>query len=431
MTETSADIAVVGAGAAGIFAAIWAARTNPALRVIAIDGAKTLGAKILVAGGGRCNVTHHAVDERDYAGSPPALVQRVLRRFGVEETIAFFEQAGVTLKREESGKLFPTTDQARTVLTALLAAARDARVEILHPMRVESLTKTSNGFVVATTGDSITARCVILATGGLSLPKSGSDGSGLRLAQSLGHTLTALLNPALVPLTLPAGHWLTGLSGLALPAEITVVTHTGKVARDTNARAIPAIHGAVLLTHFGLSGPAILDVSRHWLNSMASDGASDLVINWMPGTTEQALEQELIACKGKSVIAALHARVPDRFLRAACAQGGVDCACGVQQLPRARRQALVQILTAHRIKPAGTRGFVAAETTAGGVPLAQFNLDRLESLQTAELFMCGEVLDVDGRLGGFSFQWAWSSGYVAGCAAAHSAGALRSQSSIA
>lgn len=431
MTQTTADIAVVGAGAAGLFAAIWAARTNPALRVVAIDGAKILGAKILVAGGGRCNVTHHAVDERDYAGSPAALVQRVLRRFGVDETIAFFEDAGVTLKREESGKLFPTTDQARTVLTALLTAARDARVEILHPMRIESVTKSSDGFVLASGSDSIAARCVILATGGLSLPKSGSDGGGLRLAQSLGHSLTALLNPALVPLTLTTDHWLTTLSGLALPAEITVVTHTGKIARDTNARAIPTIHGAVLLTHFGLSGPAILDVSRHWLHSMASDSASELVINWLPGSTESALEQELIACKGKSLLAALHARVPDRFLRAACAQAEVDCACGIQQLPRARRQALVRLLTACRVAPTGTRGFVAAETTAGGVPLAQFNLDRLESLQCAGVFMCGEMLDVDGRLGGFSFQWAWSSGYVAGCAAAQFAGALRGESSSA
>ncbi len=393
--------------------------------MVAVDGAKILGAKILVAGGGRCNVTHHAVDERDYAGSPPALIQRVLRRFGVEETIAFFEAAGVTLKREATGKLFPTTDQARTVLTALLTAARDARVEIVHPMRIETVTKVASGFCVSNATESITAPCVILATGGLSLPKSGSDGSGLRLAQSLDHTLTALLNPALVPLTLASGHWLSALTGLALPAEITVVTRAGKVARDANARAIPAIHGAVLLTHFGLSGPAILDVSRHWQQSMASDSQCELHINWLPGTSESSLEQELVACKGKSLIAALHARLADRFLRAACAQTEVDCACGIQQIPRARRQALVRLLTAHRIAPTGTRGFVAAETTAGGVPLAELNLDRLESLRTQGLFMCGEMLDVDGRLGGFSFQWAWASGYVAGCAAAEFAGAAQ------
>lgn len=429
MSEASADIAIVGAGAAGLFAAIWAARSNPTLRVVAVDSAKILGAKILVAGGGRCNVTHHAVDASDYSGSTPALIARVLGRFGVDETVAFFEQLGVTLKREETGKLFPTTDQARTVLTALLQAAQDARIEILHPMRVDSVAKTATGFLLQCGSDSIAARSVILATGGLALPKSGSDGSGLRFAQLFEHTLTPRVVPALVPLTLHDGHWLTALSGLALPAEITVVTGAGKVARLANARAIPVIRGAILCTHFGLSGPAILDVSRHWLHSIAADNASHLVINWLPGTTESALDQELVGCKGKSVIAALHARLPDRFLRAACGQSQVDCTCGIQQLPRARRQALTRLLTAERVVPTGTRGFVAAETTAGGVPLAQLNLDRLESLTTPGLFLCGEMLDVDGRLGGFSFQWAWSSGFVAGCAAANLASALRGESS--
>ncbi len=424
MSASSADIAVVGAGAAGLFAAISAARASPALRVVAIDGAKILGAKILVAGGGRCNVTHHAVNASDYAGSTAALIARVLRRFGVDETIAFFEQLGVTLKREETGKLFPTTDQARTVLTALLVAARDARVEIIHPMRVESVTTCEGGFCVASEGGSVTAKCVILATGGLSLPKSGSDGAGFRFAQALGHTLTPLVVPSLVPLTLASDHWLKELSGLALPAEITVAAGSGKLARDANGKAIPLIQGAILCTHFGLSGPAILDVSRHWICATATDAESHLIINWMPAVTEASLDAELVASKGTSLLAVLHGRVPDRFLRAAIAHVGVDGTCGIQQLPRERRQLLVRLLTAQRILPTGSRGFLAAETTAGGVPLAQMNLDRLESLATPGLFICGEMLDVDGRLGGFSFQWAWSSGYVAGCAAAALAGSV-------
>ncbi len=407
------DIAIVGAGAAGLFAAIHAARSAPSLRIVAVDGARTLGAKILVAGGGRCNVTHHQVSERDYSGGPSHLVRRVLSEFGVEETVAFFKAAGVELKREETGKLFPTTDRARSVLDALVAAAARAGVELCHPWRIESIERnegSSPSFLLRSPDGFIAAKKVILATGGKSLPKSGSDGQGFELARGLGHSLTPLVVPALVPLTLPEGHWLRALSGLALEARIEVL--------DNRARSMRTVEGSVLCTHFGLSGPAILDVSRHWIHARGSGGSEALRINWLPTMSQAEIEELLKVTKGQSVIATLKGLLPERFLRSACAASGVDPASGVQQVPKFQRAQLAKSLAACDVPITGTRGFVAAETTAGGVPLTEIVIETMESRVTPGLFLCGEILDVDGRIGGFSFQWAWSSGYIAGCAAA-------------
>ncbi|MFM8816931.1 MAG: NAD(P)/FAD-dependent oxidoreductase, partial [Phycisphaerales bacterium] len=204
--EGMLDVAVVGAGAAGLFAAIWAGRAAadagvPA-RIAAFDGARKLGAKILVAGGGRCNVTHWRVDEGDYAGSTAPAIRKVLRRFGVEETVGFFAELGVELKREQTGKLVPVTDDAHTVLDALLAAARRAGVHLRHPERVESVAPTDGGFRIRTASGEQLARRVVLATGGKALPKSGSDGAGLAIAAGLGHRVTDHVIPSLVPLRL-------------------------------------------------------------------------------------------------------------------------------------------------------------------------------------------------------------------------------------
>jgi hypothetical protein len=230
--DRRAGILVVGTGAAGLFAAIWAGRTlrqtGRQVSLLAVDGARRLGAKILVAGGGRCNVTHERVAAEDYAGSTPPAIRKVLRRFDVDATVEFFAAAGVLLKREETGKLFPVTDSARTVLDALVAEARSAGTEILHPARITAVAREADGFVATSDAGPIRADRVILATGGKSLPKSGSDGGGWALAASLGHSLTAPIVPALVPLLLPAGHWITALSGLTLETEVTLRGPTGR-----------------------------------------------------------------------------------------------------------------------------------------------------------------------------------------------------------
>jgi len=403
------DAAVVGAGAAGLMAAIWARRSDRSLRVVLLDGARTLGAKILVAGGGRCNVTHHAVDETAFAGSSPKAIRKVLRRFGVAETIAFFRDLGVALEREETGKLFPTTDRARTVLDALLGAARDAGVEILHPWRVESVTRVADGFRLASAGGpggALEARQLVLATGGRSLPKTGSDGGGYALARGLGHNLTERVFPGLVPLTLPGGHMLRELSGLAAPATLEV--------RAGSGRRLKAFTDATLCTHFGVSGPAVLDVSRYWIAARLEDPAASLVANWIPSESAPAVDAALRDLGAGTPVRLLSRWMPERLARALCVEAGVDPSVPGHQLTREARRALVRAATEMPLPVSGDRGFNYAEVTAGGIPLAELNLDTLESRVCPGLFVVGEICDVDGRVGGFNFQWAWASGYVAG-----------------
>jgi predicted flavoprotein YhiN len=374
----SADLLVVGAGAAGLFAATWAGRTAAAagrpLTVVAVDGARKLGAKILVAGGGRCNVTHERVHEDDYAGGTPPAIRKVLRRFGVADTVKFFADAGVALKREETGKLFPVTDSARTVLEALVAAARATGVTVVHPARVTAIAREAGKFVTAA---------------------------------ALGHSLTSPIVPALVPLVLPAGHWITALSGLTLPTEIVLGSATGK--------RLSATTGSTLCTHVGLSGPAVLDISRHWLVARAADPDVRLALNWLPGTSPDAADRWLVAEQGRGALTILRDRLPDRLARSLCE---IAAAPPTGDLPRDARRRLVTLVTATPLPIVGDRGFAAAEATAGGVPLAEVRLETMESRICPGLSFAGEVLDVDGRIGGFNFQWAWASGFVAGTAVA-------------
>ncbi|NBW96904.1 MAG: aminoacetone oxidase family FAD-binding enzyme, partial [Planctomycetia bacterium] len=253
----------------------------------------------------------------------------------------------------------------------------------------------------------IRAERVILCTGGKSLPKSGSDGGGFAIAEALGHSLTAPIVPALVPLVLAGDHWIRDLSGLTLPAEITLASPTGKRLRSFT--------GSTLCTHTGLSGPSVLDISRHWLVERERDGGVRLSINWLPGDSADSLDRLLQGSAARGAAGVLRERLPERLVRALCAVAGAPAA---GDLTRDARRRLVQAVTALDLDVVGDRGFTVAEATAGGVPLAEVRLDSMESRIAPGLFFAGEVLDVDGRIGGFNFQWAWASGFVAGSAAA-------------
>lgn len=421
-----ADIAIVGAGAAGLFASIWAARARRPVShsgVLALDGAAKLGAKILVAGGGRCNVTHHAVDESAYAGSSRNAIRNVLRRFDVPRTIEFFRSCGVELKKEETGKLFPVSDDGQSVLDALLGAARTAEVRIVHPWRVASVERTDRGFAIhRETGspvpatDRVFAKRIILATGGRSLPKTGSDGLGFELARSLGHSITPRVFPALVPLTIPKDHWLTGLSGVTLPATLEL--------RAAGGKRLGAFTNSTLVTHFGISGPSVLDMSRYYTDAKMAAGAGPppvLVLNWVPGETIETIDAALAAAgrtRGTSVLRVFNGKLAERIVRAVCAGVGVDPGASLSEMPKEKRRALAIAMTELPLPITGDRGYLFAEATAGGVPLAELKLDTLESRVCPGLHICGELCDVDGRVGGFNFQWAWASGFVAGSGAA-------------
>lgn len=399
------DICIVGAGAAGLMTAIWARRTAPAARVLLLDGSRRLGAKILIAGGGRCNVTNADVDERDFSGSSPMAIRKVLRRFDAARTVDFFRDLGVTLKREPLGKLFPDDDRARTVLDALVREAERCGAAIAFPRRVDSIETTAGPFRVGGAWGHVDTTRLVMATGGQSVPKTGSDGAGFRLARGFGHQVTPLF-PALVPLLLPRGHFLTDLRGIAVPVALELRSGTGKRLRR--------VEGALLCAHFGISGPAVLDMSRHYLDALRQDVRATLRVSWLPGRGPEDLDAELLSLQSGTPAVWIGRHVPERLARALCAASHVPLGVAGRDLPRAVRRRLVETLTAMPLPITGSRGFAVAEATAGGVPLAEVRLETMESRKQPGLYFCGEICDVDGRIGGFNFQWAWSSGYVAG-----------------
>jgi predicted Rossmann fold flavoprotein len=375
--------------------------------VVALDGARTLGAKVLVSGGGRCNVTHHAVDEAAFAGSTRPAIRKVLRRFDVARTVEFFADLGVALKREETGKLFPVSDRARTVLDALLRCARDAGVAVRHPWRVEAVERMEGAFLLrSASGERLEADRVVLASGGCSLPKTGSDGHGYAIARSLGHSITPRVFPGLVPLTLARSHPLCALSGLSVPVRMEVRTAAG--------RRLAQVEGSLLCTHFGLSGPAALDISRYWIDARFDDSGATLVVCWLPALARDALDAALRGLGPRTPGALLEKWLPDRLARALCTLAGVDANRPGHRLTRQDRVALALALLEMPLPVTGDRGFGYAEVTAGGVPLSEMRLETMESRMCPGLYLCGEICDVDGRIGGFNFQWAWASGYVAG-----------------
>lgn len=401
-----ADAVIIGAGAAGLMTAIAAGRAAPRRRIIILDGARTIGAKILVAGGGRCNVTHYEVTAEAYAGSSRNAIRKVLRQFDVPQTIAFFEQLSVKLKREETGKLFPVTDSAKTVLNALLSALRASGVELMHPRRVEQVRRDGGDFLISGEGGAIRTGMVVLATGGKSLPKTGSDGHGLEIARSLGHSITPRVFPSLVPLTMPRDHFVCGLSGITLDTTLTLRTASGK--------HLESFTNSTLCTHFGLSGPSVLDISRYWIDAKLDDPGAELVINWLPGVDGAELDRWLLEGGKRSVGKLLGERLPQRLVDALCNSVGVGSALLCHQLSRDQRRGLVRAVTAMVLPMTGNRGWLFAEVTAGGVPLAEIDLKTMQSRVSPGLYLVGEICDVDGRIGGFNFQWAWSSGHVAG-----------------
>lgn len=402
--DAPADLLVVGAGAAGLATAIFAARRLPHWRILVLDGAAAIGAKILVAGGGRCNVTNRTVLPADYNGGSANVVRRVLAAFDVDQTVAFFHELGVPLHEEEFGKLFPDSNSARTVVAALLREIERLGVDLRTQHRVQRIERADAGFCVHAPAGALRARRVVLATGGLSLPKTGSDGGGYALATAFGHTIVAT-TPALDPLLL-AGEFHAPLAGVAHDAEMTVHVAGVKPVRR---------RGPLLWTHFGVSGPLALDMSRHWNRAAIEHTPATCTLSFLPGEDFASTEAWLVDAArasprmqlGTIVATRLPARVAERVLAAA----GVDASIATGQLDRERRRAVVHALIERPLAVAGSRGYKYAEVTAGGVPLSEIDAG-MQSRCCPGLYLVGEILDVDGRIGGFNFQWAWSGAWV-------------------
>jgi len=393
------DVAIVGAGAAGLAAAIFAARANAACRIALLDGAKRIGAKILVSGGGRCNITNVRVTADAFWGGSRNTIRNILRAFPETRAAEFFRDIGVPLHEEEWGKLFPDSNQARTVLDALLGEAGRRGVSILADHRVAAVRR---GFEVETSQGRLKAARVVLATGGMSIPKTGSDGAGYRLAQSLGHTVIPP-TPALAPLVLE-GDFHVALSGVSHEVEISLRVAGGKPER---------IKGPMLWTHFGISGPAAMDASRVWHRAVLEKKPVDVTADLAPGVDVEAKLLALSKEKPMTLAAnAIAGLVPSKIAERLAPP------VKMAHLSKDQRRAMVDALTRLPLRVKESRGWNFAEVTAGGVPLDEIDPRTMESRLCPGLYFAGEILDADGRIGGYNFQWAWSTGFVAGGAVA-------------
>jgi predicted Rossmann fold flavoprotein len=416
----SLDVLVVGAGAAGLATAIFTARSAPPLHVRCVDGAKRIGAKILVSGGARCNVTNREVTEKDFWGGSSRVVKHVLRAFSAPRAAAFFEEIGVALHEEEDGKLFPDTGRSRTVLDALLRETARLGVRI-ECERVRDIRVDGGRFVVdMNSGLRYLARRVVLATGGRSLPKTGSDGAGYELARRLGHGHVET-TPALAPLVLDSGPH-GALAGVSHHVALTLGPSPGRrlaAPKPRRGEGGTVLEGPMLWTHFGVSGPVALNISRHWHRAHVEGAPPTISLNVCPGETFPTLDSRLLEQQSRRPRARVATIVATLVPAAVAERWTADAGLGditMAHLTREGRHRLVHALLATPLDVRDSRGYGYAEVTAGGVPLSEIDPSTMESTVCRGLHLTGEILDVDGRLGGFNFQWAWASGFVAGTA---------------
>lgn len=400
-----ADAIAVGAGAAGLLAAIRAAERGR--RVVLLEKNRRPGVKILISGGTRCNVTHdcgpRGIEEAFGAGG--AFLRASLAAFPPAAIRSLLEDEGVPLYVEpENGKVFPKSDRAQDVLAALMKRFHrsGARLELNAP--ATGLEREGDGFVVRSGGRAWRAPRVVLTTGGTSFPKVGTTGDGYAFARAFGHSIVPP-RPALVPLAC-ADQAIRALAGIDLQdAEIRVLDGMTVLAR----RRAP-----ILFTHFGISGPSAMDVSR------VVDRPLGAEIDLLPAEAAAALHAWLRAeteSGGRRHIATVVGlKVASRLATAALAAAGVPPTRKLSELSRSERAATVKALKGLPAKITGTLGFDKAEVTAGGVTLAEVDPRTMESRFTAGLHLAGEILDLDGWIGGYNFQAAFSTGWAAGSA---------------
>jgi len=383
-------------------AAIFAAR--PGVETLLLEGTRDGGRKILISGGGRCNVLPALVDEsRFVTGSSPATLRNMLRSWPLREQIAFFEgELRIALVEEpETGKLFPVSNRSRDVRDGLLALAERRGANFLPGSRVTGLAAEGAGWSIEREGaPPLWVDRVVIATGGLSVPRTGSDGTGLTLLRELGHTIHptyAALTPLLAE---PAPFGV--LAGVSLRVGIT--------ARSGEESA--SATGGFLFTHHGYSGPAVLDVSHVAVRSRAAK----VSVQWS-ALDRNGWEAALRADGARSVASAVRAELPERLAAMLLASLAINSATPLAQLRREDRSRLIDALVEGELPWTGDEGYKKAEVTGGGVALSEVDPRTMESRRHPGLYICGEVLDAFGPIGGYNFLWAWATGRAAGLAA--------------
>lgn len=393
-------VLILGGGASGMAAALTAA-LDPENQVTVLERQARVGRKLLATGNGRCNLTNLHMEHGHFHGGDPSFVIPALTRFPVADTLDFFRRLGLLTVAEPSGRVYPFSDQANSVVDVLRLGLDRMGVTLVPGAEVLSLTKKARGYSAKTAEGSYYGDKVIVACGGQAGGKLGGTDWGYRLLESLGHPIT-VRKPALVQLRTDSGP-IRGLKGIRADAGLTLKEEGRTVAQGG---------GEVQFTDFGVSGPAVFELSRY-----AKAGQTlllDLVRPW----DDQALRAHLEARREAFPVLPLEdfltGSLHNRLGRVVLRQAGLELNRASGTLTGGELAAVLRLLRRFPLPVLGTMGFDQAQVTAGGADTSAFRADTLESRRCPGLFACGEVLDVDGDCGGYNLQWAWSSGRLAG-----------------
>ena len=402
-------VVVIGAGAAGTMAAIFAASAGADTTLL--ERTRDGGRKILISGGGRCNILPSVLDDtRFVTDSSPNTLRKIVRSWPLGEQIAFFKQeVGIPLVEEtESKKLFPASHKARDVRDGLLELARRKGAAVRTDVRVTDIEASAGGgWTVSCAGaPRLDADAVIIATGGLSVPMTGSDGTGLRILERLGHTIHTPY-AALTPLVAAPAPY-ASLAGISLTVTLTA---------SSRARSAAAT-GGFLFTHIGYSGPSVLDVSHVVVRSRAENESppARVTVRWS-ALGDEDWTTRLQPKGARTALLAVRAELPDRLASALLAAAAVASDRPLSELTRDERLRLIDMLVRGPLPWTADEGYKKAEVTGGGVNLAEIDPRTMESRRCPGLYLCGEVLDAFGPIGGYNFLWAWATGRAAGIGA--------------
>lgn len=382
------DVIILGAGAAGLFCASLAGKRG--LNTLVLDNGKKLGRKILMSGGGRCNFTNIYADHNNYLSANPHFCKSALARYTQWDFIALVNKYNIPYHEKTLGQLF-CDNSAQDIVDMLQEECRSPHVTIKLRSEVTTVEKIGEHYVVTVNGDEVSARSLVVATGGLSMPGLGATPFGYRLAEQFGHRILPT-RAALVPFTLhkPLLEALQVLSGISVAATVTAAN--GTLFKEN-----------ILFTHRGLSGPAILQISNYW------HPGEFVSINLLPETSlADYLAEEKQAHPNQSLKTTLTKLLPKRLVEVLQELGQIP-ECTLKQLNHSQIETLHNTLHQWQVQPNGTEGYRTAEVTLGGVDTHEVSSKTMESLKSKGLYFIGEVVDVTGWLGGYNFQWAWSS----------------------
>ena len=400
----SRRVIIAGGGASGLMAAITAARNGAVVTII--EQKDQVGKKILSTGNGRCNLTNEYMALDCFRGDDLSIVSKVLGQFGYKEATKFFEELGVLLKSRQ-GYIYPISDQASTILEVLRMEVERLQVEVVLEERIEEVCKTKKGFSIKTDKNTYTCDAVILATGGKAAPVLGSDGSGYNLAKSFGHSISPVV-PALVQL-IGKETYFKQVAGVRTHATVALYVDGEWAASDT---------GELQLTGYGISGIPVFQISRYAAKAFYAKKSVTAEINFLPSmteaefiefTTKRRLGHGYKTAEG-FFVGMLHKKLAVMLLKAA----NVPLYIAANDVLDEKWGKLLYLIQHFPVEIEGTNSFEQAQICAGGVRTDEINADTMESMYEKDLYLTGELLDVDGICGGYNLQWAWATGYIAG-----------------